>query len=137
MTGSKEILQFIGGPASETRIAPVLLPLNNIMRSSHLTAYTGNNDEHLHECVTKLMALPFLPNEHIRRVFTEITTKVRDQGRARQLTDCVERQWIYSTKYPGRSISRFNQSVTTNNNVEGWHRRRNTKCGEQELTCTD
>ncbi len=72
----------------------------------------------------KIFALPFLPSEHIQDAFTKLADKASNDA-LRSLCDYIRTTWINNTVWPTESWSVFNQSVRTNNDVEGWHRRLN------------
>ena len=76
--------------------------------------------------VRQLMALVYLPHEHITRIFEDLRQRTEEQG-LRQLTTYIAQTWIQSDVWPTRSWSVFMQSVRTNNDVEGWHNRLNAK----------
>ena len=49
------------------------------------------------------------------------------------LFDYVKENWIESTIWPPAAWSIFMQSVRTNNDVEGWHKRINSKARKTNL----
>ncbi|VDI30203.1 Hypothetical predicted protein [Mytilus galloprovincialis] len=80
--------------------------------------------------VRKLMALPFLPADHIRPAFRRLKDLQTDP--LQRLVTYVEDTWIKSTVWPVESWTVFSQPTRTNNDVEGWHRRINKKSSERK-----
>ncbi|XP_046551827.1 uncharacterized protein LOC124261553 [Haliotis rubra] len=78
------------------------------------------------------MALAFLPAAHIRPVFRQLKMRASSQKLV-DLCDYMERQWMSHSIFTVVSWCVFNQSVRTNNNVEGWHRRMNLRTSDQQL----
>ena len=86
------------------------------------TAYKG--DDAVHKYIRQLMALPFLPHEHIKPMFRslkDLATSVPLQN----LIQYIQETWIDSALWSPNRWSIFLRSVRTNNDVEGWHRRLN------------
>ena len=79
------------------------------------------------------MALPFLPHEHIPQMFMELKDFATSQA-LRSLVEYVQATWLESTVWSPDRWSIFNQSVRTNNDVEGWHRRLNHNAGLAKLS---
>eukprot|EP00794_Sanderia_malayensis_P021298 gene21298-biopygen16333 len=73
----------------------------------------------------KLMALPFLPKEQIPEAYEKLAEKATHD--LVPLVDYIRTTWIESNVWQPASWSIFGQSVRTNNDVEGWHRRFNEK----------
>ena len=71
------------------------------------------------------MALPFLPPEHIETAFRNIQ-EVASNSVEEESTTYIENTWITGQWQPS-DWSVFNQSVRTNNDVERWHLRINTR----------
>ena len=86
----------------------------------------------IHKTVKKIMALPFLPPEVIQDAFNNVSDRITD-GPLRVLLDYVSSTWIHSSVWPPKCWSVFGQTVRTNNDVEGWHRRINGKAGRAQL----
>ncbi|XP_062580148.1 uncharacterized protein LOC134242130 [Saccostrea cucullata] len=86
------------------------------------TAY--NRKDKVFKFVHQLLALPFLPPEHIKDTFHRL------DGRATEVLapvmDYVYRTWIRSPIYEIHHWSVFMTAIRTNNDVEGWHNRLNT-----------
>ncbi|XP_065928228.1 uncharacterized protein [Magallana gigas] len=85
-------------------------------------AYRERDD--INKCIRKLMALPLIPEEHIKPSFEKISASVQD-GPLKDVINYVEQTWITSRTWPISSWCTFNQSIRTNNEVEGWHTRMN------------
>ncbi|XP_062570593.1 uncharacterized protein LOC134264364 [Saccostrea cucullata] len=87
-----------------------------------MTAY--NKKDKVFRFVRQLLALPFLPPEHIEDAFHRL------DGRAPEVLapvmDYVYRTWIRSPIYEIHHWSVFMTAIRTNNDVEGWHNRLNT-----------
>ena len=73
----------------------------------------------------KLMALPFLPSEHIPGAFYELKRLCANHTGLTQFCGYIERQWIVNDFYRPDRWSVFMKDVRTNNDLEGWHRRLN------------
>ncbi|XP_052062392.1 uncharacterized protein LOC127702292 [Mytilus californianus] len=91
------------------------------------TAYYQKDS--VYKFVRKLMALPFLPAEHIPTTFEDIAIKAKS-ARTKELATYVKNTWLSSTVWLVPSWSIFMRPVRTNNDVEGWHRRINDKAVE-------
>ena len=74
----------------------------------------------------KLMALPLIPSQNIVPVFEDLKNSACTEPLQRVIT-YIENTWILSTIWPPASWSVYMQSIRTNNDCEGWHRRINTK----------
>jgi hypothetical protein len=87
--------------------------------------------------IRRLFCLPFLPPQHIQPVFNSIlaldTPATPMPIPLRQLLDYINATWIQSTLWPPACWSVFNRSIRTNNDVEGYHRRLNTKTHRHNL----
>lgn len=78
--------------------------------------------------IRHLLALPYLPAEHILLSFEEIADNTTLAAPAVQdLVAYIRETWIQNSMWPPESWSVFNRSVRTNNDTEGWHRRLNTR----------
>lgn len=87
-----------------------------------------HTDKGTHSFVRKLLALPFLPHEHIQQTFQ--TMKDFNSAEAlNPLLAYVEKHWLQSPFWTIREWCMYGQPVRTNNDVEGWHRRLNGKTG--------
>ena len=72
------------------------------------------------------MALPFLPPEHIESVFHQLDQRARTD-RVAAFMGYVWRQWFQSSTFGVRNWNVSMTSVRTNNNLEGWHNRINSR----------
>ena len=67
----------------------------------------------------QVLALPFLPQEHIRGAFDELRLEIEDgDTRFSDLADYIEQTWMSSTVWSVSEWSVFMQPVRTNNDVE-------------------
>ncbi|XP_048755039.2 uncharacterized protein LOC125666009 [Ostrea edulis] len=79
----------------------------------------------VHKYIRQLLALPFLPAQHIIETFPHL----RDRANTPQLQDLVDyidRQWFRHRVFRVQDWSAFQRTIRTNNDVEGWHNRLNT-----------
>jgi len=81
------------------------------------------------------MALPLLPGEHIAPAFEKLadTQLVAGNTAIQTLLEYVKITWIDSRLWPTSSLSAYGSSVLTNNDVEGWHNRLNSRCRRGNL----
>ncbi|XP_048755258.2 uncharacterized protein LOC125666166 [Ostrea edulis] len=86
---------------------------------------TFREREASHTFMKQLMALPFLPWNHIVDVFRVLREKCPPH--LQELVQYINRQWMENATFPIRSWSIFEFTIRTNNDVEGWHRRMNGK----------
>ena len=87
-------------------------------------AYNEKGD--VHRFLTHVMALPFLPPEHIEPVFHQLDQRARTNELA-AFMGYVWRQWFQSSTFGVRNVSLFMASVRTNNDLEGWHNKINSR----------
>ena len=78
-----------------------------------------------HMIFVELMALPFLPAEHIEPAFRNIQEHA-SSGTQLELATYIKDTWILGNWHP-KDWSIFNQAVRRNNDVERWHLRINTR----------
>lgn len=85
--------------------------------------------------IRQLLALRFLPYEHIPTIFALVQNKITRGGNKalKSLADYVQDTWISSVIFPPESWSSYNRAIRTNNDVEGWHNRFNRKCATNSL----
>ena len=79
------------------------------------TAYKG--DDAVHKYIRQLMALPFLPHEHIKPMFhslKDLATSVPLQN----LIQCIQETWIDSAQWSPNKCSIFLRSVRMNNGID-------------------
>lgn len=88
------------------------------------TAYCQHRSLYRH--LRKMLALPFLPAEHIEAAFTELRGAIDDE-RVLQLEAYIELSWLSSSTWSVGEWSVFMKPVRTNNDCEGWHRRLNVR----------
>lgn len=91
-------------------------------------ATTYQRDQGTNSFIRKLLALPFLPASHIKDIFIALRD-LNSADHLEPLLDYIEQRWIDSTIWPIADWCIYGQSVRTNNDVEGWHRRLNTRAG--------
>ncbi|XP_033727627.1 uncharacterized protein LOC117316958 [Pecten maximus] len=72
------------------------------------------------------MCLPFLPSEQIVETVMRLDDRVTSPALA-SLMDYIDRTWIRSRTFPVSSSSIFMSPIRTNNDVEGWHNRLNSR----------
>ncbi|XP_033762412.1 uncharacterized protein LOC117343950 [Pecten maximus] len=84
------------------------------------------------EYIRKLMALPFLPSPQIHDAFVKLK-RLANTPELTQLVDYLDRYWFRSGVWSTANWCVHRQSVRTNNDVEGWHRRINTKARRANL----
>jgi hypothetical protein len=86
-----------------------------------LSSY-GYHFNHVHSWFhLQLMALPYLPKEHIRSSFNRLYLTVPVSARPlRRFMSYIKYTWITSSKFPVNIWSVFGQPVRTNNDIEGW-----------------
>ena len=82
--------------------------------------------DNVHEYIRRLLALPCLPAEQIPTTFAKMCEKDVSQP-LRQLLDYIDTNWMKSSVWSPANWSVFLRATRTNNHVEGWHRRLNTK----------
>ncbi|XP_052787549.1 uncharacterized protein LOC128241241 [Mya arenaria] len=95
---------------------------------------TYERREGAHQLIRKLLALPFLPGQHIERAFIKL--KDRAEGSSDQMKELftyVEDQWMESSLWSTTEWSVYRQTIRTNNDTEGWHRRLNFSAGRSTL----
>ena len=74
--------------------------------------------------ISRLLALQFLPAEHIPATFNMMQEKANTE-RLGERFNYVESTWINSNVWPCISWSVYGLSIRTNNDTEGWHHRFN------------
>ena len=88
-------------------------------------------DETITSYIRQLFALPFLPHKAMVDAFNCLKTEVHDglDVKLQELFLYVENTWLKSTVWSPRNICVYQRLVRTNNDVEGYHNRLNSKCG--------
>ncbi|XP_052819923.1 uncharacterized protein LOC128245737 [Mya arenaria] len=96
-------------------------------------AYTQKGG--VYHFVRKLLALPYLPAEHVRPAFLTISEQAEESESERilDLVDYIGRTWVEGTLWRPENWSVYMETVRTNNDVERWHRRLNTRAGGAQL----
>ena len=82
-------------------------------------AYMMKKDKYVF--MRKLMALPFLPHEHIRPAFNKLSEQASALA-VQPLTELIKyisSTWMYSSIWRPENWSVYNETVRTNNEVEG------------------
>lgn len=72
----------------------------------------------MYDYIRQLMALPFLPAQHIRQAFDHLKTKANTE-QLQRLVNYMDRQWFQHAVFDVASWCVFRQTVRTNNDVEG------------------
>ena len=86
-----------------------------------------------HKFIRRLFSLPFLPAVSIPHVFTFITLIPNMPPTLQRLLDYIDHTWIQSNLWAPAVWSVFNMAIRTNNDLEGWHRRLNSKPNRNNL----
>ena len=79
-----------------------------------------------HKFYIQVLALPFLPAEHVEAAFNALVRQARTFQLV-DLMDYIQRTWMTSRVWDINSWSVFQRSIRTNNDVEGWHHRINQR----------
>ena len=81
------------------------------------------------------MALPFLPPDDIVAAFEMLSQHhlVQSEERIKQLVTYFGQTWMVNAAWPPKSWCFYRVTVRTNNDVEGWHHRLNTKARRGQL----
>ena len=74
--------------------------------------------EGMYDYIRKLMALPFLPARQVQQTFDHLKTKANTE-QLQRLVDYIDRQWFHHSVFDVPSWCVFQQTVRTNNDVEG------------------
>lgn len=91
-----------------------------------------NNDPAMHHYCKQLLALPYLPWEKVHPILQELEAEATTDAQ-RDLCAYVRHTWLDNAMWPPSSWSVFHRFVRTNNDVEGWHRRLNSKAARGQL----
>ena len=89
------------------------------------------NDQVIKSLVKSLFSLPFLPSKNMVQEFKELKPQfeaTRD-NKMNSLYDYVKGTWFESSVWKPRDLCGYHRLVRTNNDVEGYHRRLNQRCG--------
>lgn len=85
------------------------------------------------------MALPFLTEQQICAPFCAAfdvlkqAPVVSNNSRLEQLVEYYEKTWLQNASWQPASWSVYRETVRTNNDVEGWHHRLNSKARRGQL----
>ena len=83
----------------------------------------------IHSYIKMLMSLPFLPQEHIAMAMSEMKLRAASPC-ILDLCKYIEKTWVNGKVWLPDVWTVFQRPFRTNNDVEGWHRRFNSLCGE-------
>ena len=81
--------------------------------------------------IRTVLALAYLPAEHIQATWEEVNSRVQGHEQFKALLAYVRTTWLESTVWDCNSWSLYRRAIRTNNDVEGWHNRVNTKAGQK------
>jgi hypothetical protein len=87
-------------------------------------AYT--NDEGTYKLLHNVMALCYVPAQHISGIYQRLVRESPSENITNFL-QYVNRTWIISAIWPPAAWSVYQMSVRTNNDLEGWHNRLNSR----------
>lgn len=79
----------------------------------------------VHTYIRQLLALPYMPAEHIPQIFENLQSNTTPALLPQ--TKYINDTWIHNAIYPVVPWSVFGMATRTNNDVEGWHNRVNSK----------
>ena len=91
------------------------------------------HDDDTYKYCKKLMALPYLPEEHITPLFDNLREKASTQ-KLIDLVNYIDNTWIRGPMWKPKTWCVFYQPVRTNNDVEGWHGMLNRYANRAQLT---
>lgn len=95
------------------------------------SAYT--NDNKTYKFLRQLLALPYVPHEHIESLFLRCYRKAAGSQPLLNILEYINITWIKSEIWPPKAWCVFGRSIRTNNDVEGWHYRFNLKARKGQL----
>lgn len=82
----------------------------------------------IHSYVTEILALSYVPAEHMKTTFEKLSLRAElADPEIQEPITYVKRTWIESSLWSPDTWSVFNMSVRANRDVEGWHRRLNSR----------
>nr|XP_034299172.1 uncharacterized protein LOC117680748 [Crassostrea gigas] len=90
------------------------------------------HDDGTHDLIRMVLGLPFLPENHIAPAFRQLRG-LATTPQLEELMTYLEETWITNPMWPTKCWSVYRQSIRTNNDVEGWHRRLNDKSPNGQL----
>ena len=94
--------------------------------------HTFREDDSTRKYLRRLMALPYLPSEHIVEKFRRLRQKAETHS-LMSLTNYIYNTWIANSIWTPNSWSVYNQLIRTNNDVEGWHSKLNRAAARNNL----
>ena len=94
------------------------------------TAYCENGA--VHQFIRRVLDLLFLPAEHIAPAFNELR-KLTKHSQLMQLLLYVEATCLSSSVWHVAVWSIYDRAIRTNNDVEGWHHRMNSRAGHNKM----
>lgn len=112
---------FVKGDRKNVKQVPLTFVLSGRRKKDYKKVF---------KCVRSLkqvMALPFLPEEHISTTFGHLEARTPDVL-CSQFMSYVRETWL-SGHWSPRDWSVYGQNIRTNNDVEGYHRRLHGKAG--------
>ena len=80
-----------------------------------------------YDFIRRLFALPFLPHEHITPSFKKCR-KSATTPRLEKLMRYISKNCIKSPTFKPETWCIYQSAIHTNNDVEGWHNRLNSRC---------
>ena len=90
-------------------------------------------DRKTHRFYRSLFALAFLPSSDIPAAFARLEAKARTPEVA-ELCAYIRSTWIDNGLWPPAAWSAYRHAIRTNNDVEGWHHRLNSKARKYSLS---
>ncbi|XP_078330619.1 uncharacterized protein LOC144624615 [Crassostrea virginica] len=118
------ILSFNRSGQHMKQVPLVFCSMSKVQELGLQRAYNEKGD--VHRFLRQVMALLFLPPEHIEPVFHQLDQRARINELA-TFMGYVWRQWFQSSTFGVRNWCVFMASVRTNNDLEGWHNRINSR----------
>ena len=103
----------------------------HIQHAGLQTAYS--HDLGVHQVCKQLLGLPFVPAVHIEPIFEVLEKAASPSERMKEVMDYVRDSWIDCNVWTPDTWSIFGQSIRTNNDVEAWHHRINTKAKKDHV----
>ena len=86
-----------------------------------------NSSEVVRDLVHQLMALPFIPAEHVQKLYEDMERRT-PEGPCQDLLQYFHNTWMTGNWSP-KDWCVYGQGIRTNNDVEGWHRKLNGAAG--------
>ena len=86
----------------------------------------------VNEYIKLLFALPFIPEEHILPSFIEIAACATPD--IQPLIEYMDRTWMTGAMWSPADWCVFKRAIRSNNDVEGWHNRLNTRAQHSNIS---